>query len=123
MSEERVLTTDLLLQICQADGISIGGAEVDGGWSYYPYYMNGTEERTELRRVGTWCSPEKDDEVTVYAVATSSNAPQDDCAFVESWVVRWVEDMGDWGTNYTSYVLPYQSLKKFFHRWVKEQTE
>lgn len=122
MSEE-ILTTDVLLSICNADGIPIGGAKVENGWSYNPYYNNGTDCSTEVCRVGTWYSPDQTDEVTVYALVTSSHNPTDDYTYVESWLVRWVEDMGDGGTYYVSYVLPYPALEKFFQRWLKEQRQ
>jgi hypothetical protein len=121
MSEEVVLTTDLLLHICDTDGIPIGGAKVTGDWHYHPYYLNGTDERTDVCRVGTWYSPDTTDEVTVFALVTSSST--DDSSYVESWLVRWIEDMGDSGTSYTSYVLPYPALKRFFQRWLKEQRQ
>lgn len=122
MSEE-MLTTDLLLNICNTDGIPIGGAKVTEGMSYDSYYMSGTREWTEVCRVGTWYSPDMSDEVTVFALVTSSSSPTDDYRHVECWVVRWTEDMGDWGTNYDSYVLPYSALKKYFQRWLKEQRQ
>ena len=123
MPEERVLTVDELLNVCNADGIPIGGAKVKEGCKYDPYYMSGSENWTELRRVGTWFSPDASDEVTVYALVTSSSDPTDDYTHVESWVVRWVADEGDRGTYYDSYVLPYPALKKYFQRWIKEQRQ
>lgn len=119
MSEE-ILTTDVLLSICSTDGIPIGGARVKEGCSYDPYYMSGSEEWTEVCKVGTWFSPDTSDEVTVFALVTSSSSPTDDSSYVESWLVRWVEDMGDWGVNYTSYVLPFPALKNYFQRWLAD---
>ena len=116
-----LLCTDELLRICNADGISIGGVKVKGGWKYSPYYLNGTDEKTEVCQVGTWYSPDTSDEVTVFAIVTSSYSPTDNSFHIESWLVCWVEDMGDMGTNYISYILPYSSLKKYFQRWIKDQ--
>jgi len=123
MSEERVLTTDLFLQICKTDGIPIGGAKVSASWHYCPYYLNGTDESTDICRVGTWYSPDLSDEVSVFAIVTSADSPTDNCAFVESWLVCWTEDMGEWGTNRSSYILPFSALKKHFQRWIKEQRQ
>ena len=111
-----LLCTELLLRICNTDGISIGGAKVEGGWKFNPYHLNGTDEKTEMCQVGTWYSPDTTDEVTVFAIVTLS----DNSFHIESWLVRWVEDMGV-GTNYISYILPYSSLKKYFQRWIKDQ--
>ena len=121
MSE--ALTTDLLLCLCNTYGIPIGGAKMTGGRYYSPYYASGTDERTEVCRVGTWYSPDQRDEVTVFAIVTSSCDPTDNFIYIESWVVCWIEDMGDWGEYYSSYILPFSALKKYFQRWIKEFKE
>jgi len=116
MPEERALSADVLLKICNSDGIPIGGANLQDGRYYSPYYLSGTDEYTEVCRVGTWYSPDKTDEVAVFAIVTSL----DGHSHVESWLVCRVEDEGDWGTYHDSYVLPFTALKKYFQRWLKE---
>jgi len=121
MSEERVLTADALLQLCNTDGVPIGGATLQDGRYYSPYYFSGTDEFTEVCRVGTWYSPDKTDEVTVFAIVTSLGS--DGYSHVESWLVCREEDEGVWGTYHDSYVLPFAALKKYFQRWLKELKE
>jgi len=110
---ERV-TAEVLLQACRADGIPIGGARVIEGRYYY--HLSGTDEFTEVCRVGTWYSPDQTEEVAVFAIVTSL----DGHSHVESWLVCREDDEGDWGTYHDSHILPFPALKKYFQRWLKE---